>query len=211
MKMPIHFATSHRHSLQTTQNKPHHNHIISRFFFIACTLHIATTHATTNNVPQQLNPINMLTGGLSVETELNISKRFSIGPLFTNNDYDFSGNEFNVLGYGIRADWYFAGNQTTGAFLSPFAKVWAFDTVEGAQTSLTTDMIRPDTATYGALLGYNWIARSFRLRTSIGWAISSAADDSIINYYASERKGLWENQAARSGKFLLDFGIGWSF
>jgi len=174
-----------------------------------CTICCNTSQALEKQLPYHMSPVAMLTGDLEVETSVNINKSLSIGPLYTNKDYEFSGENLNILGYGIRAEWRFLGTRSSGVYLSPFAKVWSFGFhAKNNDESFPSTSSSVDTTTYGALLGYQWMARSFSMNTGIGWAASNNHNSELR---FTKQQHLASESQTQTNSFLIDLAVGWNF
>jgi len=174
-----------------------------------CTLCCHTSQALEKQLPYHMSPVAMLAGDLEVETSVDINKSLSIGPLYTNKDYEFFGENLNVLGYGIRAEWRFLSSRSSSIYLSPFAKVWSFDFhTRNNSESFSAIASSVDTSTYGALLGYQWMARSFSMNTGIGWAVSNSHNPELK---FTKRQHLANQRQTLTSSVLIDLVVGWNF
>ena len=178
-------------------------------YVLLCAICCNTSQALEKQLPYHMNPIAMLTADLEVETSVDINKSLSIGPLYTNKDYEFSGGNLNILGYGIRAEWRFLGSRSSSVYLSPFAKVWSFGFhTQSNNESFLSAPSSIDTATYGALLGYQWMARSFSMNTGIGWAVSNSNNPELK---FTKQQHLTSKSETQANSFLIDLAVGWNF
>ncbi len=176
---------------------------------LLCTVFCHTSQALEKQLPYHMSPVAMLTGDLEVETSVDINKSLSIGPLYTNKDYEFPGENLNILGYGIRAEWRFLGTRSSGIYLSPFAKIWSFGFyTKSNNESFPSTSSSVDTTTYGALLGYQWMARSFSMNTGIGWAASNSRNSELK---FTKQQHLISQSQTETNSFLIDLAIGWNF
>lgn len=128
----------------------------------------------------QIDPLSMLIGWLNLSVMYKVSDRVTVGPTFTNWNFDFLGDKWKVNGFGARLNYFIDDHPyADGTYVAPFIRSFTMEvdtTFNGFSASGKTDAL-----IYGAYWGKQWMWDNINMIFGISYSVSSLSNFEIRN------------------------------